>query len=204
MDSFPLLAIPLFMIAGILMERGGISSRLISLAKNCVGNIYGGLGIVTILASIFFSAISGSAPASVVAIGTIMVPAMIKDGYDPRFAVSLMAAAGTTGFVIPPSIPLVTYDITMNTSIGKLFAGGLLPGIMMGLCMIIVCYFISRQKGYRSKKTEVRRPLENLKESSWGLLMPIIILGGIYGGIFTPTEATAVAVVYAVIVGLFI
>lgn len=204
MDSFPLLAIPLFMIAGILMERGGISSRLISLAKSCVGDVYGGLGIVTIIASMFFSAISGSAPATVVAIGTIMVPAMIREGYDPRFAVSLMAAAGTTGFVIPPSIPLVTYGITMNTSIGKLFAGGLLPGIMMGIGLILVCYVISRQKGYRSEVKEARRPLSALRDSCWGILMPVIILGGIYGGLFTPTEAAAIAVIYALFVGLFV
>lgn len=204
MDSFPLLAIPLFMIAGILMERGGISARLIMLAKNCVGNIYGGLGIVTILASMFFSAISGSAPATVVAIGSIMIPAMIKDGYDKRFAVGLMAAAGTTGFVIPPSIPLVTYGITMNASIGKLFAGGIVPGILMGCAMMLVCYVVSRRHGYKSKDFVKLEPGKALKEASWGILMPVIILGGIYGGFFTPTEAAAVATVYSFIVGKFI
>lgn len=204
MDSFALLAIPLFMIAGVLMERGGISRRLILLAKNCVGNIYGGLGIVTILASMFFSAISGSAPATVVAIGSIMIPAMIRDGYDPKFAVALAAAAGTTGFVIPPSIPLVTYGITMNASIGKLFAGGIVPGILMGLSMMLVCYLICRKKGYKSRNFEKLRPLAALKEASWGIMMPVIILGGIYGGFFTPTEAAAVACVYSLFVGLFI
>lgn len=204
MDSFALLAIPLFMIAGVLMERGGISRRLILLAKNCVGNIYGGLGIITILASMFFSAISGSAPATVVAIGSIMIPAMIRDGYDPKFAVALAAAAGTTGFVIPPSIPLVTYGITMNASIGKLFAGGIVPGILMGLSMMLVCYLICRKKGYKSRNFEKLRPLAALKEASWGIMMPVIILGGIYGGFFTPTEAAAVACVYSLFVGLFI
>ena len=204
MDSFPLLAIPLFMIAGILMERGGISARRIMLAKNCVGNIYGGLGIVTILASMFFSAISGSAPATVVAIGSIMIPAMIKDGYDKRFAVGLMAAAGTTGFVIPPSIPLVTYGITMNASIGKLFAGGIVPGILMGCAMMLVCYVVSRRHGYKSKDFVKLEPGKALKEASWGILMPVIILGGIYGGFFTPTEAAAVAAFYGLLVGLFV
>ena len=204
MDSFPLLAIPLFMIAGILMEKGGISNRLIHLAKSCIGNIYGGLGIVTILASMFFSAISGSAPATVVAIGSIMIPAMIKDGYDKKFAVALMAAAGSTGFVIPPSIPLVTYGITMNSSIGQLFAGGILPGIMMGLVMMIVCYVVCRKRGYKSKENEKRAPLAALKEAGWGVMMPVIILGGIYGGLFTPTEAACVATVYSLFVGKFI
>lgn len=204
MDSFPLLAIPLFMIAGILMERGGISERLIMLAKNCVGNIYGGLGIVTILASMFFSAISGSAPATVVAIGSIMIPAMIKDGYDKRFAVALMAAAGTTGFVIPPSIPLVTYGITMNASIGKLFAGGIIPGVLMGCSLMLVCYFICRRLGYKSKNFTKLEPGRALSEAIWGIMMPVIILGGIYGGFFTPTEAAAVAAVYSFIVGKFI
>ena len=204
MDSFPLLAIPLFMIAGILMEKGGISNRLIMFAKSCIGNIYGGLGIVTILASMFFSAISGSAPATVVAIGSIMIPAMIKDGYDKKFAVALMAAAGSTGFVIPPSIPLVTYGITMNSSIGQLFAGGIFPGIMMGLVMMVVCYVVCRKRGYKSKEIEERNPIAAFKEAVWGVMMPVIILGGIYGGFFTPTEAACVATVYSFIVGKFI
>ena len=204
MDSFPLLAIPLFMIAGILMERGGISSRLILLAKNCVGNIYGGLGIVTILAALFFSAISGSAPATVVAIGSIMVPAMIKDGYDKKFAVALMAAAGTTGFVVPPSIPLVTYGITMNASIGKLFAGGIVPGLLMSVSMMLVCYFICKKRGYKSKNFEKHDPKKAWKEASWGIMMPFIILGGIYGGFFTPTESAAVACAYSLLIGLFV
>ena len=204
MDSFPLLAIPLFMIAGTLMEGGGISRRLIAFAASLVGPVYGGLGIVAVLACMFFAAISGSAPATVVAIGSIMIPAMIREGYDKGFAVALMAAAGTIGVIIPPSIPFVTYGITMNVSIGKLFAAGIGPGILMGLVLITVCYFISKKHGYRSPVVEERRPLKAMADASLGLMMPIIILGGIYGGVFTPTEAAAVACVYSLIVGMFI
>ena len=201
MDSFPLLAIPLFMIAGTLMERGGISRRLIAFASSLVGNVWGGLGIISILACMFFAAISGSAPATVVAIGSIMIPAMIREGYDKAFAVALMAAGGTIGVIIPPSIPFVTYGITMNVSIGKLFAAGIGPGLMMGGALIIVCYFYSKKRGYRSSNTEQRHPLKAFLDAILGLMMPIIILGGIYGGVFTPTEAAAVACVYSLIVG---
>ena len=204
MDSFPLLAIPLFMIAGTLMERGGISRRLIDFASSLVGEVYGGLGIISVLACMFFAAISGSAPATVVAIGTIMVPAMIKAGYDKAFAVALMAASGTIGVIIPPSIPFVTYGITMNVSIGKLFAAGIGPGILMGVALMLVCYVISKKRGYKSVITEKVNPLKAAGNAMLGLMMPIIILGGIYGGIFTPTEAAAVACVYSYVVGAFV
>ena len=204
MDSFPLLAIPLFMVAGTLMERGGISRRLITFATNLVGQVYGGLGIISILACMFFAAISGSAPATVVAIGSVMIPAMIKEGYDKAFAVALMAAAGTIGVIIPPSIPFVTYGITMNVSIGKLFAAGILPGILMGIALMVVCYIASKKHGYKSAKLTERRPLKAMFEASLGLMMPVIILGGIYGGVFTPTEAAAVACVYSFVIGAFV
>ncbi|MDR7866566.1 MAG: TRAP transporter large permease subunit [Sporomusaceae bacterium] len=205
LDSFSLLAIPLFMIAGRLMERGGISKRLIGLATNMVGSVSGGLALVAVLACMFFAAISGSAPATVVAIGAIMVPAMIEAGYDKAFAVGLMAAAGTIGVIIPPSIPFVTYGISMNASIGKLFMAGVVPGVVMGLSLMAVCYFIAKKRGY---KGTVRPTLAafwaSFKDSIWGLAMPLIILGGIYGGVFTPTEAAAVACVYSLIIGFFI
>ncbi len=204
MDSFPLLAIPLFMIAGTLMESGGISRRLIAFASSLVGQVYGGLGIIAILACMFFAAISGSAPATVVAIGSIMIPAMIKEGYDKAFSVALMAAAGTIGVIIPPSIPFVTYGITMNVSIGKLFAAGIGPGILMGLVLILVCYVVSKQNGYKSAAVSERHPLKAMLDAILGLMMPVIILGGIYGGIFTPTEAAAVACVYSLIVGALV
>ncbi|MDK2836912.1 MAG: C4-dicarboxylate transporter, DctM subunit [Thermosediminibacterales bacterium] len=205
LDSFPLMAIPLFMIAGRFMERGGISKRLINLASNIVGSVSGGLALVSVLACMFFAAISGSAPATVVAIGSIMVPAMVEAGYDKDFSVALMAAAGTIGVIIPPSIPFVTYGITMNASIGQLFIAGIIPGILMGGSLMLLCFIIAKKRGYKGTiKPSLRGFLISLKDSFWGLMMPVIILGGIYGGVFTPTEAAAVACVYSFIVGALI
>lgn len=204
-DSFTLLAIPLFMIAGRLMEWGGISKRLIDLSMNVVGGLWGGLGNVAVLACMFFAAISGSAPATVVAIGSIMVPAMVKEGYDKAFSVALLAAAGIIGVIIPPSILFVSYGVSLGASIGKLFIAGIIPGIIMGLSLMVLCYFTARKKGWKNNiKPTFSGFTRALKESTWGLLMPTIILGGIYGGIFTPTESAAVACIYSVIVGMFI
>lgn len=204
-DSFTLLAIPLFMIAGRLMEWGGISKRLIDLSMNVVGGMYGGLANVSILACMFFAAISGSAPATVVAIGSIMVPAMIKEGYGKSFSVAILAAAGIIGVIIPPSILFVSYGVSIGASIGKLFIAGIIPGVIMGLSLILFCYIVSRINGWKSSvKPTFRGFLSSLKKSIWGLLMPIIILGGIYGGIFTPTESAAVACIYSLFVGFFV
>ncbi|WP_281691839.1 TRAP transporter large permease [Cloacibacillus porcorum] len=204
-DSFTLLAIPLFMIAGRLMEWGGISKRLIDLSMNVVGGMYGGLANVSILACMFFAAISGSAPATVVAIGSIMVPAMIKEGYGKSFSVAILAAAGIIGVIIPPSILFVSYGVSIGASIGKLFIAGIIPGVIMGLSLMLFCYIVSRINGWKSSvKPTFRGFLSSLKKSIWGLLMPIIILGGIYGGIFTPTESAAVACIYSLFVGVFV
>lgn len=204
-DSFTLLAIPLFMIAGRLMEWGGISKRLIDLSMNVVGGMYGGLANVSILACMFFAAISGSAPATVVAIGSIMVPAMIKEGYGKSFSVAILAAAGIIGVIIPPSILFVSYGVSIGASIGKLFIAGIIPGVIMGLSLMLFCYIVSRINGWKSSvKPTFRGFLSSLKKSIWGLLMPIIILGGIYGGIFTPTESAAVACIYSLFVGFFV
>ena len=204
-DSFTLLAIPLFMIAGRLMEWGGISKRLIDLSMNVVGGMYGGLANVSILACMFFAAISGSAPATVVAIGSIMVPAMIKEGYGKSFSVAILAAAGIIGVIIPPSILFVSYGVSIGASIGKLFIAGIIPGVIMGLSLMLFCYIVSRINVWKSSvKPTFRGFLSSLKKSIWGLLMPIIILGGIYGGIFTPTESAAVACIYSLFVGFFV
>ncbi len=204
-DSFTLLAIPLFMIAGRLMEWGGISKRLIDLSMNVVGGMYGGLANVSILACMFFAAISGSVPATVVAIGSIMVPAMLKEGYGKAFSVAILAAAGIIGVIIPPSILFVSYGVSIGASIGKLFIAGIIPGVIMGLSLMLFCYIVSRINGWKSSvKPTFRGFLSSLRKSIWGLLMPIIILGGIYGGIFTPTESAAVACIYSLFVGFFV
>ncbi|MGI6582379.1 MAG: TRAP transporter large permease [bacterium] len=204
-NSFPMMAIPFFILAGNVMSSGGISERLVKFASSLVGSLTGGLAHITVLASMFFAAISGSSPATTAAIGSVMVPAMTERGYDKNFATAVAAAAGTVGVVIPPSIPMVLYAVLAGVSIGRLFLAGFGPGILMGLSMMAVVYFISKREGYvGTGKFSFRDLLVSFKDSFFALLMPIIILGGIYGGIFTPTEAAAVAVVYGVIVGFFV
>lgn len=204
-DSFPLMAIPFFMIAGALMERGGISRRLINVAQAIIGAMTGGLGLVTIMASMFFAAISGSAPATVAAIGSLMIPAMVKQGYDHSFAAATQASAGYIGVIIPPSIPMITYGVVTGSSIGTMFLAGFLPGVLIGLSLMIVAYFVSRSRGYRGgESTNLAKFGRAMREGIWAILMPVIILGGIYGGLFTPTEAANVAVVYGFIVSFFV
>ncbi len=204
-NSFPMMAIPFFILAGNVMSSGGISERLVKFASSLVGSLTGGLAHITVLASMFFAAISGSSPATTAAIGSVMVPAMTERGYDKNFATAVAAAAGTVGVVIPPSIPMVLYAVLAGVSIGRLFLAGFGPGILMGLSMMAVVYFISKREGYvGTGKFSFRDLMVSFKDSFFALLMPIIILGGIYGGIFTPTEAAAVAVVYGVIVGFFV
>ena len=205
LDSFPLMAIPLFMLAGKIMEKGGISKRLVDFASSLVGSVTGGFAIIAVVASMFFAAISGSAPATVVAIGSIIVPAMIKEGYDKKFALALIASAGTIGIIIPPSIPFITYGISANASVGDLFIAGILPGILMGLALIIYAYIVSVKKGYKgAEKFNIKRVFLTFRQSILGLLMPLIILGGIYSGKFTPTESGVIACVYGLIVALFV
>jgi len=204
-SSFPLMAIPFFMIAGALMEGGGISRRLINLANTMMGATTGGLALVAILTCMFFAAISGSGPATVAAIGSIMIPAMVRAGYGVAFSSAIMAAAGSIGIIIPPSIPMVTYGVVGGVSIGAMFLGGFVPGIIYGGALMVVAYVISKQRGYKGTGVFSFKALViATKDALWALLMPIIILGGIYGGIFTPTEAACVAVFYGLIVGLFI
>lgn len=204
-DSFPFMAIPVFMLAGGLMEHGGISRRLVNLASSLVGGFRGGLGLITILASAFFGAISGSNPATVAAIGGIMVPEMIRKGYPPAYAAAIAAAGGTLGVIIPPSIPMITFGVVAGVSIGDLFLAGFGPGILIALSISIVTVFqSSRMHIPLEPKRTFGDFLSALKESALAIIMPVIILGGIYGGVFTPTEAGAVAVIYSFIVSVFV
>lgn len=204
-DSFPLMAIPFFILAGKLMETGGISKRLINFANTLTGHLTGGLGLVAIIASMFFAAISGSSAATVAAVGTILIPSMVKKGYDRNFAGAVTAAGGELGVIIPPSVPLIVYGVATGTSISALFIAGFIPGILIGLSLMILVYLISKKRGYpKDKKASFKEKMVALKEASLALLMPFIILGGIYGGLFTPTEAAAVAVLYAFVVGVFV
>jgi C4-dicarboxylate transporter DctM subunit len=205
LDSYPLLAIPFFILAGAVMQHGGMAKRLVRFASALVGHISGGLALVTVLACTFFGALSGSAPATTAAIGSVTVPEMTKRGYDVKYSAALAAAAGILGILIPPSIPLVLYGVTANVSVATLFMGGIMPGIILGLLLMVVAYLIAKKRGYRSeKRAELNELLHALKESFWALLVPVIILGGIYGGVFTPTEAGVVASVYALFVGAFV
>lgn len=206
LDSFPLMAIPFFILAGNLMKYGGISKRLLNFADSLVGFMTGGLSMVTTLTCMFFAAISGSGPATVSAIGTFMIPEMKEEGYDEGFASALTSAAGSIGVIIPPSIPFVIYAVAVGGSITDLFIAGIIPGILIGLALIITGYIISKKYGWKGKKDRfsIKRVGKSFRESFWALLMPVIILGSIYLSIATPTEAAILGIVYAVIIGRFV
>jgi len=205
LDLFVLLAIPLFTLAGNLMNAGGISERLIALVKSLVGHIYGGLAQVNIGASMLFSGISGSAVADTSAIGSILIPSMTEDKYDPSFSAAITSVSSTVGPIIPPSIPFVIYAAMGSVSVAALFLAGVVPGLLLGFSLMIAAYFYARRKKIpRSGKFVLNEFLKNLYKAIPALLFPIIILYGILGGIFTPTEAAAVAVVYAILIGFFV
>ena len=200
-----LLAIPFFILGGNIMEKAGISGKLISLAESCVGHLKGGVAMVCVIVACFFAAISGSGPATVAALGLILIPAMVKVGYDVSFSAALMATAGAIGVIIPPSITFVVYGSISDTSIGDLFISGVLPGLLMGAALIIVTLWLGRKSNLkRLPKASGKQRLVAFKDAFWGLLMPVIILGGIYGGIFTPTEAAAVSAVYGLFIGIVV
>ena len=205
-DSFPLLAIPFFMLAGTLMSYGGISKRIVDFAESLIGWVTGGLAMVTVLACMFFAAISGSGPATVTAIGSFMIPAMKEKKYHGNFAAALTAAAGSIGVIIPPSIPFVIYCVVSDESVLELFVAGIVSGIIIGVALMFVSYFTAKKKNYPKvdRSYGFRDVVLSFKRAFWALLVPVIILGGIYGGFFTPTEAAVVGVVYALFVGRFV
>lgn len=204
-SKFVLLAIPFFILSGNVMEKAGISGRLINLAEKCLGHIKGGMAIVCVVVSCFFAAISGSGPATVAALGLIMIPALVKAGYPAAFSCALMAAGGAIGVVIPPSITFVVYGSIADASITSLFMAGMIPGLLMGAGLIAAALLLGRRLDLKvMPKASKKERWQAFKDAFWGLLMPVIILGGIYGGIFTPTEAAAVSVFYGLIVGIFI
>lgn len=207
LDSFPLMAIPFFMLAGILMGKGGVSKRLLELATVLVGWMVGGLAMVTVVTCMFFAAISGSGPATVAAIGSFMIPTMRQKNYGAGFSAALTAAAGSIGVIIPPSIPFVLYGVVAGVSVGSMFLAGVIPGIVIGIGLMIVSYALAKKRNYAPASTEpvtFHKVLKAINDAKWALMIPVIILGGIYGGIFSPTEAAVVAVVYAILIGLFV
>jgi C4-dicarboxylate transporter DctM subunit len=205
-SEFDLLqAVIFFILAGNIMTRGSLAARLIRVGQALVGGFYGGLAITAVLLCMFFAAISGSSPATVVAIGTIMIPALIKSGYNERFSVGLLTTAGSLGIMIPPSIPMIIWAVVVGVSVTKQFTAGFLPGILIGLALMAYSYIMARKRGWRvSRRISGQEVIEALKQGAWGLFMPFLVLGGIYSGAFTATEAAAVAFVYALLVELFI
>ncbi|WP_348775079.1 TRAP transporter large permease subunit [Psychrobacillus sp. NEAU-3TGS] len=205
LTKFTLLAIPFFFLAGLILEKAGISRRLIHLAQTLTGHYTGGLAIVSVVAATFFAAISGSGPATMAAVGSIIIPAMVKAGYRSDMSGGLLATAGGIGIILPPSIAYIVYGVIAEVSIGELFIAGIIPGLLMALALIITSYFIAKKEKIPTiPKASNKEIWAAFKDAIWGLLAPIIILGGIYTGIFTPTESAVVAVFYGLFVGIFI
>jgi len=204
-DSFPLMAIPFFMLAGELMESGGISRRLFDFAHAIVGFVYGGLAMVAVVAAMFFAGISGAAAADTAAVGAVSIPAMIRKGYKKGFAAAVQAAGGSIGVIIPPSIPMIIFGVVGGVSIGKMFMGGFIPGLLIGGSLMAVSYVLAKKAGYEKDAfMGFHKILRTFWGAFWALLMPVIILGGILGGIFTPTEAAVVAALYGLVIGFFV
>ncbi len=204
-DAYSLMAIPMFILAGNLLSKGSASKRIIDFAKSAVGHLPGGLPISAIFASIIFAAVSGSSPATVVAIGSIMFGAIQEAGYPKRYAVGTVATSGSLGILIPPSIVMIVYGVTAEQSIGKLFMAGVIPGFLLGGMLIAVTYIGAKRLGFKkTKPAPFKERMKKFKDASWALMTIVIVIGGIYGGIFTPTEAAAVAAVWAFFVSWII
>src|SRR4029079_8258780 len=203
-DSWILLAMPLFVLAGLLMNETGISNRIIAFAEALVGHLRGGLAMVLIVAAMLFGGISGAAVADATALGAVLIPAMTRGGYPKEFSAALTSSSGSIGIIIPPSIPMILYGAITGVSVSAMFVAGILPGILMGLSQMLIIYVLAGKHGWGGSTTfELKRIGITAREAALGLIMPIIIMGGILGGIFTPTEAGAVAVVYGILVSIF-
>jgi tripartite ATP-independent transporter DctM subunit len=203
--KYPLLAIPFFILAGMILERCGVSQRLVNLASLVVGSVPGGLAIVAVLVCVFFGGVSGSGPADAAAMGAVLIPAMVRKNYDKDFCAALIAAGGSTAIVVPPSIAFILYGVITTTSVPALFAAGVFPGILAGLSLIVPAYWISKRRGYVGQRRGTAREIaQAFKDAFWGLLAPLVILGGIYGGVFTATEAAIVAVFYGIFLGFVV
>jgi C4-dicarboxylate transporter DctM subunit len=205
-DIFPLLAIPGFILAGNLMEKSGITDKIIDVIYEIAGNVPGGIAVVTMLSCMFFAALSGSGPATTAAIGSIMIPAMKNAGYPPRFAAAVSSTGGTIGIMIPPSNPMIMYGVVANLSVAGLFMAGFLPGIILGLVLSLQCLIVGKIKGYRAtgQRFSPQRVIKSIYVGAPALFMPVIVLGSIYGGFATPTEASMLAVVYALLLGVLV
>ncbi|HUF21078.1 MAG TPA: TRAP transporter large permease subunit, partial [Burkholderiales bacterium] len=205
LESFAIMAVPFFILAGVFLTEGGIASRIIRFAQALVGSLPGGLAMATVLACAFFATISGSSPATVVAIGSIMLPAMLKNGYPKRFAVGLISTSGSLGILIPPSIVLIIYAVSTSESAGRMFLAGMVPGAMLAGLLMLITYVTARAKNFPTlPRASAREIWTAFREAFWGLLLVVIVLGGIYGGFFTPTEAAAVSAVYAFVCAVWI
>lgn len=204
-EKFEIMAIPFFILAGNFLTHGGVARRMINFATSMVGHWHGGLALAGVMACALFAAVSGSSPATVVAIGSIMMPAMVKAGFPKRFGAGVITTSGSLGILIPPSIPMVIYCVATNSSVGALFMGGVVPGILLMTLLGTVAWFIARKNNYpRAPKATMGERFKAFRESIWGLLLIVIVLGGIYSGMFTPTEAAAMSAVYSFIIAVFV
>lgn len=206
LDSFPLMAVPFFIMSGEIMQKGSMARKLLAVSRTLVGHITGGMAHVSVLTCMFYGALSGSAPATVAAVGGIMIPSMEEEGYDKSFAAAVNTAAGCLGVMIPPSVPLIIYGTTAGVSVGELFIAGVVPGLVVGIFLMLASYIIAKKRGYsgNGKRSTFKEFLAALSDAKFALLVPVIVLGGIYGGLTTPTEAGVIAVVYSFLAEGFI
>jgi C4-dicarboxylate transporter, DctM subunit len=204
-EKFEIMAVPFFILAGNFLTHGGVARRMIRFATSMVGHWHGGLGLAGVLACALFAAVSGSSPATVVAVGSIILPAMAAQGFPKRFGAGVVTTSGALGILIPPSIVMVMYSVSTNTSVGRLFMAGVVPGLMLAILLgLVTCYRARRYNYPRMERASFAQRLEAFRQSAWGLLLVVVVIGGIYSGMFTPTEAAAVSAVYAFVVAVFI